>query len=81
MTIAQAVPAAPLLEQTSSLDPRHGVGQDAGAETDDLDEQRGVATIWLKENQLMLTYFVAGGLAGAASRTVVSPLERLKIIL
>ncbi|KAG9103289.1 hypothetical protein FRC06_011481 [Ceratobasidium sp. 370] len=27
------------------------------------------------------SYFVAGGIAGAASRTVVSPLERLKIIL
>lgn len=27
-----------------------------------------------------ITYFVAGGAAGAASRTVVSPLERLKII-
>jgi len=26
------------------------------------------------------SYFVAGGCAGAASRTVVSPLERLKII-
>jgi len=26
------------------------------------------------------SYFVAGGVAGAASRTVVSPLERLKII-
>jgi solute carrier family 25 phosphate transporter 23/24/25/41 len=25
-------------------------------------------------------YFIAGGVAGAASRTVVSPLERLKII-
>lgn len=25
-------------------------------------------------------YFIAGGCAGAASRTVVSPLERLKII-
>ncbi|CAE6465181.1 putative mitochondrial carrier YPR011C [Saccharomyces cerevisiae S288c] [Rhizoctonia solani] len=27
------------------------------------------------------SYFIAGGIAGAASRTVVSPLERLKIIL
>jgi solute carrier family 25 phosphate transporter 23/24/25/41 len=26
------------------------------------------------------SYFIAGGFAGAASRTVVSPLERLKII-
>jgi solute carrier family 25 phosphate transporter 23/24/25/41 len=26
------------------------------------------------------SYFIAGGLAGAASRTVVSPLERIKII-
>jgi hypothetical protein len=26
------------------------------------------------------TYFIAGGVAGATSRTVVSPLERIKII-
>ena len=26
------------------------------------------------------SYFIAGGVAGAASRTVVSPLERIKII-
>jgi len=32
-------------------------------------------------NKQTMTYFAAGGLAGAASRTVVSPLERLKIIL
>ncbi|CAD6939863.1 unnamed protein product [Tilletia controversa] len=30
--------------------------------------------------QFMMSYFIAGGLAGAASRTVVSPLERLKIL-
>jgi solute carrier family 25 phosphate transporter 23/24/25/41 len=29
----------------------------------------------------MSSYFIAGGVAGAASRTVVSPLERLKIIM
>lgn len=33
------------------------------------------------ENQAVINTFLAGGLAGAASRTVVSPLERLKIIL
>jgi hypothetical protein len=27
-----------------------------------------------------VSYFIAGGVAGATSRTVVSPLERLKII-
>ncbi|KAG8821988.1 hypothetical protein FRC18_011133 [Serendipita sp. 400] len=31
-------------------------------------------------NRDSLSSFVAGGFAGAASRTVVSPLERLKII-
>lgn len=35
----------------------------------------------MTENQLVINTFIAGGLAGATSRTVVSPLERLKIIL
>ncbi|KAL7424716.1 hypothetical protein Q5752_000400 [Cryptotrichosporon argae] len=35
----------------------------------------------MSENQVVVDTFIAGGLAGAASRTVVSPLERLKIIL
>lgn len=33
---------------------------------------------WLSPQ--LSSYFIAGGIAGAASRTVVSPLERLKII-
>lgn len=35
----------------------------------------------MTDNQLVINTFIAGGLAGATSRTVVSPLERLKIIL
>lgn len=35
--------------------------------------------IWL--SQPIVASFVAGGVAGAVSRTVVSPLERLKILL
>ncbi|KAK8861608.1 hypothetical protein IAR55_002431 [Kwoniella newhampshirensis] len=35
----------------------------------------------MSDNQMVVNTFIAGGLAGAASRTVVSPLERLKIIL
>jgi len=36
-------------------------------------------SLWLLSPEVA-SYFVAGGCAGAASRTVVSPLERLKII-
>ncbi|KAJ9105366.1 hypothetical protein QFC21_001735 [Naganishia friedmannii] len=101
MAVAQSVPAAPLLEQSSlslpqerlhhskpiqrvdflGQDPRDNTAEEAETAEDSEEEHKGIATMWLKENQLMLTYFVAGGLAGAASRTVVSPLERLKIIL
>ncbi|KZT58579.1 mitochondrial carrier [Calocera cornea HHB12733] len=39
-------------------------------------------TLWndAKRRQELIVYFAAGGCAGAASRTVVSPLERLKIL-
>lgn len=35
---------------------------------------------WQLLSPQITAYFIAGGCAGAASRTVVSPLERLKII-
>ncbi|KAI0769328.1 mitochondrial carrier [Trametes elegans] len=40
--------------------------------------EKKAATAWLSPQ--LSSYFIAGGIAGAASRTVVSPLERLKII-
>ncbi|KAI0330140.1 mitochondrial carrier [Cubamyces sp. BRFM 1775] len=41
-------------------------------------ETKKPAGTWLSPQ--LSSYFIAGGIAGAASRTVVSPLERLKII-
>ncbi|KAI0674980.1 mitochondrial carrier [Trametes maxima] len=41
-------------------------------------EQKKSPTTWISPQ--LSSYFIAGGVAGAASRTVVSPLERLKII-
>ncbi|KAF8629439.1 hypothetical protein AX15_003484 [Amanita polypyramis BW_CC] len=43
----------------------------------EFDLVRTISTIFTPE---IMSYFIAGGCAGAASRTVVSPLERLKII-
>ncbi|CED82852.1 Mitochondrial solute carrier protein [Phaffia rhodozyma] len=50
----------------------------------DLDEPVENDSNWqnlLLNKQHLMEYFIAGGLAGATSRTVVSPLERLKIIM
>lgn len=44
-------------------------------EEEEEEEESAVSTAFL------ISYFVAGGAAGATSRTVVSPLERLKIIM
>lgn len=41
-------------------------------------ENNKAVVTWLSPQ--LSSYFIAGGIAGAASRTVVSPLERLKII-
>ena len=42
------------------------------------EKKKVVLNTWLSPQ--LSSYFIAGGIAGAASRTVVSPLERLKII-
>ena len=34
-----------------------------------------------KEDKAILQKFVGGGLAGACSRTIVAPLDRIKILL
>lgn len=44
------------------------------------DEKKGGLLAYLNLSPQIASYFIAGGVAGAASRTVVSPLERLKII-
>ena len=44
------------------------------------DETKGGLLAALNLSPQIASYFIAGGVAGAASRTVVSPLERLKII-
>lgn len=64
----------------TDADPGH-----SGQSTRTLDNQPETLRARIKQtmtdNQLVINTFIAGGLAGATSRTVVSPLERLKIIL
>jgi solute carrier family 25 phosphate transporter 23/24/25/41 len=49
----------------------------AQADPEPLEQERKILFFFSPE---VSSYFIAGGVAGAASRTVVSPLERLKII-
>ena len=62
-------------------------GEEAQFSEGEYDEGEGPHTLierfkdTMAENSAVVSTFIAGGLAGAASRTVVSPLERLKIIL
>lgn len=49
-------------------------------EDDALESKKSISRLMFLSPEVA-SYFIAGGCAGAASRTVVSPLERLKIIL
>lgn len=69
MTVVQPVITPPLLEQSSFpvtrvdfpvQNPQDNAIADEQTSQEELEGQRGIATMWLKENQLMLTYFVAG---------------------
>ncbi|KAE8230353.1 hypothetical protein CF326_g4645, partial [Tilletia indica] len=58
-------------------DDHHDANEVGGAHKsaeEEKDDERAMS------RQFMMSYFIAGGAAGAASRTVVSPLERLKIL-
>lgn len=64
MTVSQPVLAPTLLEPQAEPEPpiqRVDFPPVEDAEDgEDTEEQRGPATAWLKDNQLMLTYFLAG---------------------
>lgn len=73
--------------------PAHPVPTASGADSAVLNIQEGESEQYppvslterlqdiMYEHSAVINTFIAGGLAGATSRTVVSPLERLKIIL
>ena len=51
----------------------------AGTQPSPVEEPTSAFRAWV--SQAVVASFIAGGVAGAVSRTVVSPLERLKILL
>ncbi|KAI0779851.1 mitochondrial carrier [Fomes fomentarius] len=73
---------APTIQPQQQLEPpSHAVKmaeQEKGEEKEKEKEKNKAVVPWLSPQ--LSSYFIAGGIAGAASRTVVSPLERLKII-
>ena len=53
----------------------------AAADVQNSQKEKGPSSMRIWFGQPVVASFAAGGVAGAVSRTVVSPLERLKILL
>lgn len=71
---SSATPTAP----TNPLEPYSSPSQPIASMSDPNSASYQVRS-WV--SQAVVASFIAGGVAGAVSRTVVSPLERLKILL
>ncbi len=71
---------APTIQPQEQLEPpSHAVKMAEQEKGEEKEKENNKAVVtWLSPQ--LSSYFIAGGIAGAASRTVVSPLERLKII-
>lgn len=89
---ATAGPGPATSSSVSSVPIRLATASDADTVDDQDTDERGQGEDYpytvstriretMAEHSAVISTFIAGGLAGAASRTVVSPLERLKIIL
>ena len=60
LSVAQALPTDIEQERPTPPAPARVDFPVQGEVEEDADAERGPATAWVKENQLMLTYFVAG---------------------
>lgn len=71
---------APTIQPQEQLEtPSHAVKMAEQEKGEEKEKENNKAVVtWLSPQ--LSSYFIAGGIAGAASRTIVSPLERLKII-
>ena len=76
MSVASSSTSAAASTSANAAPPEPQITDSKEANADDTPEQKTVLFV----SPQVASYFVAGGCAGAASRTVVSPLERLKII-
>ncbi|KAN0065434.1 hypothetical protein ACQY0O_001270 [Thecaphora frezii] len=69
------------IAQASGVAPKLAVSTSSEKGKTSAPEQQQEASSPQSSSAFLVSYFIAGGAAGATSRTVVSPLERLKIIM